>query len=49
MQDAQEAMRDGIQIDKAKLAFLQQNKESLSLMEAMELAALEYIQKKQQQ
>ena len=47
LEEAEKAMRDGIVINQSKLAELQKNKESLGLVEAVELAALEFLQKKQ--
>ena len=47
LEEAEKAMRDGIVINQAKLDELQRNKESLSLVEAVELAALEFLQKRQ--
>ena len=38
----------GLVIDEKKLAKLQSNKESLSLVEAVELAAMEFFQRNQQ-
>ena len=43
LEEAEKAMRDGIVINQSKLAELQKNKESLGLVEAVELAALEFL------
>jgi len=45
LKEARKAMHEGQMIDHAKILSMQQNREHLSLVEIMELAALEFLQK----